>query len=187
MTKFTDKFVRDLEAPAKGNKVIYEKWANADAVKGFGARITAAGARSFVLTLRFRQPGVPLHDRSVPLAQRRGSPPGSEAAEGNHRPRSDAPDGRAREEAGRGEGAPGGRDLRRRRRRLHHPRADRAQEERDRRAGEARADRQTARSGTTGPWPKSRPPTSASCWRPSATAGRTQAATLPRPTGCTPT
>jgi hypothetical protein len=53
MTKFTDKFVRDIEAPAKGNKVIYEKWANADAVKGFGVRITAAGARSFVLRYVF--------------------------------------------------------------------------------------------------------------------------------------
>jgi integrase len=53
MTKFTDKFVRDLDPPAEGNKVTYEKWASADAVKGFGARITAAGARSFVLRYVF--------------------------------------------------------------------------------------------------------------------------------------
>jgi integrase len=37
----------ELEAPAKGSKIYYD-----DAVKGFGLRVTAAGARSFVLNYR---------------------------------------------------------------------------------------------------------------------------------------
>src|SRR5262249_55893772 len=43
----TDKWVRGLEAPASGNKVHYD-----GAVPGFGVRVTAAGAKSFVLNYR---------------------------------------------------------------------------------------------------------------------------------------
>jgi integrase len=45
--KLTDRMVRDLAKPQAGNRIVYD----AD-VKGFGARITAAGARSFVLNYR---------------------------------------------------------------------------------------------------------------------------------------
>src|SRR5215472_9252046 len=45
--RLTDTIVRGLPAPERGNKVTYD-----DAVKGFGARVTANGARSFVLNYR---------------------------------------------------------------------------------------------------------------------------------------
>ena len=45
--KFDDKFVRTLPAPPKGNRIAYDR--GKDAVRGFGVRITAAGAKSFVL------------------------------------------------------------------------------------------------------------------------------------------
>jgi integrase len=45
----TDAVVRRLPAPAKGNKVSYDA-----AVTGFGIRITAGGARSYVLRYRVR-------------------------------------------------------------------------------------------------------------------------------------
>ncbi len=47
--RLTDKLVRDLPAPAAGAKISYD----AD-VPGFGARITPAGARAFVLNYRTR-------------------------------------------------------------------------------------------------------------------------------------
>src|SRR5215472_13951180 len=47
--RLTDTIVRGLPAPERGNKVTYD-----DAVKGFGARVTANGARSFVLNYRAR-------------------------------------------------------------------------------------------------------------------------------------
>jgi site-specific recombinase XerD len=45
--KLTDKIVRELRVPAAGNRIVYDT-----EVKGFGARITAAGARSFILNYR---------------------------------------------------------------------------------------------------------------------------------------
>ena len=48
MARITDKLVRSLETPAKGNRVVYD-----DDVRGFGVRITSKGARSFVLNYRF--------------------------------------------------------------------------------------------------------------------------------------
>jgi integrase len=45
--RLTDIIVKRLPTPAHGNKVIYD-----DAVKGFGCRVTAAGARAFVLNYR---------------------------------------------------------------------------------------------------------------------------------------
>jgi len=45
--KLTDKIVRDLPAPAAGNRIVYDT-----EVRGFGARITAAGTRSFVMNYR---------------------------------------------------------------------------------------------------------------------------------------
>lgn len=45
--QLTDSLVRGLAPPATGNRIAYD-----DAIKGFGARITAAGAVSFVLNYR---------------------------------------------------------------------------------------------------------------------------------------
>jgi integrase len=50
--RLTDAFVRRLEAPANSNRITYDS-----AVTGFGARITAAGARSYVLTYVVRGSG----------------------------------------------------------------------------------------------------------------------------------
>src|SRR6476646_9324693 len=47
--KLSDAFVKALPAPATGNKIYYDT-----AVTGFGVRVTAAGARSFVLNYRTR-------------------------------------------------------------------------------------------------------------------------------------
>ncbi|EJW11723.1 Integrase [Rhodovulum sp. PH10] len=45
--KITDAVVKSLPVPAKGNRITYDA-----EVKGFGVRVTAAGARSFVLNYR---------------------------------------------------------------------------------------------------------------------------------------
>ena len=45
--RLSDKLVRGIEPPATGARITYD----AD-VAGFGARVTAAGARSFVLNYR---------------------------------------------------------------------------------------------------------------------------------------
>src|SRR5262245_22245136 len=45
----TDAVIKRLPTPAKGNRVFYD-----DDVTGLGARITAAGARSFILSYRTR-------------------------------------------------------------------------------------------------------------------------------------
>ena len=47
MPKISDKLVREAEAPASGNRITYD-----DDLKGFGVRVTPAGARSFVLNYR---------------------------------------------------------------------------------------------------------------------------------------
>jgi integrase len=47
--KLTDTIVKTLPSPEKGNKITYDS-----EVKGFGCRVTAAGARSFVLNYRTR-------------------------------------------------------------------------------------------------------------------------------------
>ena len=44
MPHLTDAKVKDLEPPATGNKVYYD-----DKVPGFGCRVTAAGARRYIL------------------------------------------------------------------------------------------------------------------------------------------
>jgi Arm domain-containing DNA-binding protein len=46
----TDKLVEALPKPARGNVIVYD--GGEKAVRGFGARVTAAGARSFVLNYR---------------------------------------------------------------------------------------------------------------------------------------
>jgi integrase len=51
--KLTDKTIRALRAPAKGNHVTYDS-----EVRGFGIRITAAGAAAFVLNYRVKATGV---------------------------------------------------------------------------------------------------------------------------------
>ena len=48
--KLIDTVVKNLPTPAKGNKVHYDL-----AVKGFGIRVTANSARSFVLNYRTRR------------------------------------------------------------------------------------------------------------------------------------
>jgi integrase len=45
--RLTDKVVRDLMPPERGNKITYD-----DNVAGFGARVTAAGARALILNYR---------------------------------------------------------------------------------------------------------------------------------------
>jgi integrase len=45
--RITDKLVKDLPSPAKGNTITYDT-----EVKGFGVRVTAAGARAFILNYR---------------------------------------------------------------------------------------------------------------------------------------
>jgi hypothetical protein len=50
--RLTDKLVTALPTPATGNRITYD-----DAVPGFGARVTAAGARAFVLNYRTRGDG----------------------------------------------------------------------------------------------------------------------------------
>src|ERR1700676_1305782 len=45
--KFDDKVVRQLPSPATGNRIAYDH--GKDAVRGFGVRVTAAGAKSFIL------------------------------------------------------------------------------------------------------------------------------------------
>ena len=48
-TRLTDSDIKRLEPPAKGNRIIFD-----DKVSGLGIRITAGGARSFVLNYRTR-------------------------------------------------------------------------------------------------------------------------------------
>ncbi|TIO26930.1 site-specific integrase [Mesorhizobium sp.] len=47
--KLTDAIVKGIEPPAKGNEISYDK-----DIKGFGVRVTAAGAKSFILNYRTR-------------------------------------------------------------------------------------------------------------------------------------
>src|SRR4051794_9723815 len=47
MAHLTDKFIKEIDPPGKGNFITYD-----DVVKGFGCRVTAAGARAFVLNYR---------------------------------------------------------------------------------------------------------------------------------------
>ncbi|HYU13891.1 MAG TPA: site-specific integrase [Stellaceae bacterium] len=46
--KFDDRFVRELPAPASGNRITYDRGGK-EPVIGFGIRVTAAGAKAFVL------------------------------------------------------------------------------------------------------------------------------------------
>ena len=45
--RLTESLIRRLEPPARGNRITYD-----DGVAGLGLRITAAGAKAFVLTYR---------------------------------------------------------------------------------------------------------------------------------------
>jgi integrase len=47
MDRLTDAVVRSLRVPEQGNKITYDN--GKDAVRGFGVRVTAAGAKSFIL------------------------------------------------------------------------------------------------------------------------------------------
>ena len=51
--KLDEKSVAALQAPARGNRIYYDG-EHGDAVAGFGCRVTAAGARSYVLNYRTR-------------------------------------------------------------------------------------------------------------------------------------
>jgi hypothetical protein len=57
--RIKDQLVRDLDAPAKGNKIVYD-----DKISGFGVRVTAAGRKSFILNYYFK--GRPLCQDSCP-------------------------------------------------------------------------------------------------------------------------
>src|SRR5262245_14481839 len=50
--RLTDTITKQLPAPERGNKIAFD-----DAVKGFGVRVTAAGARAFVLDYRRKADG----------------------------------------------------------------------------------------------------------------------------------
>jgi integrase len=50
--RLTDTIVKQLPAPARGNKIAWD-----DTVKGFGIRTTAAGAQSFILNYRRKSDG----------------------------------------------------------------------------------------------------------------------------------
>jgi integrase len=50
--RLTDNTIKRLPAPERGNKVTYD-----DVVKGFGCRVTTAGARAFVLNYRRKSDG----------------------------------------------------------------------------------------------------------------------------------
>jgi Arm DNA-binding domain len=51
--RLTVRLVKDLPRPQAGNRIYYD-----DLVSGFGCRVTAAGARAFVLNYRRRSDGV---------------------------------------------------------------------------------------------------------------------------------
>jgi integrase len=51
--KLTDQIVRSLPAPSKGNRITYDT-----EVLGFGARITASGAKAFILNYRVKATGL---------------------------------------------------------------------------------------------------------------------------------
>jgi integrase len=53
----TDKVVRELVPPPKGNRITYDK-GHANAVAGFGVRVTAGGARAFIVNYRRRSDGL---------------------------------------------------------------------------------------------------------------------------------
>src|SRR4051812_30141991 len=46
-TKLTDRIVRDLKPPPSGNRITYDT-----EISGFGLRVTAGNARSFILNYR---------------------------------------------------------------------------------------------------------------------------------------
>lgn len=52
-TKISDKLVRELAAPATGQAITYDA-----EIKGFGIRVTRAGAKAFVLNYRVRGAGI---------------------------------------------------------------------------------------------------------------------------------
>lgn len=49
--KLTEVLVKDLAAPEKGNRIVYDS-----EVKGFGVRLTPSGAKAFILNYRFDDP-----------------------------------------------------------------------------------------------------------------------------------
>jgi hypothetical protein len=51
--RLTDKTVKNLAAPTRGNAITYDS-----EVRGFGARITAAGAVAFILNYRVKSSGL---------------------------------------------------------------------------------------------------------------------------------
>jgi hypothetical protein len=69
--RITDKLVKDLLSPPKGNTITYDT-----EVKGFGVRVTAAGARAFILN--YRAGGV---ERRITIGsyRRPGTRPGTQA------------------------------------------------------------------------------------------------------------
>ena len=66
--RLTDNQVKAIEAPAAGNRITYD-----GDVKGFGVRVTSAGARAFILNYRARGgTGAAHHDRQLSRLVRQG-------------------------------------------------------------------------------------------------------------------
>src|SRR5260221_4345112 len=67
--RLTDQVVRQLPPPLKGNRIAYDS-----DVPGFGLRVTAAGARSWILNYRRRADGV---ERRYTIGSRAAWPGGT--------------------------------------------------------------------------------------------------------------
>src|SRR5262249_59828880 len=82
--KLTDNLLRRLPVPEHGNKVTFDA-----TVKGFGCRVTAAGARAFILNYRRKADGAAeaVHDWLVSRLGCDCSTRGSQATQARHRRR----------------------------------------------------------------------------------------------------
>ena len=76
----TDKAVRDLAPPATGNRITYDQ-----EVKGFGVRITSAGAKAFILNYRSAGRERRITIGSFPDWRYQAGPCGSDKAKAPHR------------------------------------------------------------------------------------------------------
>lgn len=79
--RLSDRIVRQLPPPARGNKVTYDA-----EIKGFGCRVTAAGGRAFIINYRRKADG---RERRFTIAH---SPTGQQA---QHAKRPNALSGRS--------------------------------------------------------------------------------------------
>jgi hypothetical protein len=82
--KLTDNLLRRLPTPERGNKITWD-----DALKGFGGRVTAAGASAFVLDYRRKSDGRQRRFTigGYPHLERGGGARGGQAAQTQYRRR----------------------------------------------------------------------------------------------------